>query len=183
MKFVFDECFLKADVRIEPICSVKGAGPDNAKFADFQVVQAKLWRDANAPVDRLERCVAVKQIEADTKGLIEKSLFATAKETGTAGICRADIARRRNAASVKKSLRGGSQIQKSLLAEPFGPDRFIALKLVAIKRIVPTRLDVKIFALRGVPPIFWLLKLPAVRNFVVDVGNWRQNFRRGVEDV
>src|SRR5262249_46370238 len=118
-----------------------------------------------------------------TKGLIEKGLFAAAKKIGTAGICRADVARRRNATAIEKRFGCRGEIQESLLAKDIGPDRFVAFELVAVERIVPPWFCVQILAFAVVATVLGLLKLPAVGNFVVDISDWRQHFRRRVENI
>src|SRR6267143_1967220 len=56
----FDESFLQAEVIVEAVRAAAGIGTDDAELADFQIVEAELRSDANAPVDGFEGSVAVK---------------------------------------------------------------------------------------------------------------------------
>ena len=116
-EFYFHEGFLQADVGVEAIGAVSDVGADDAAFADVEIVEADFRSDANAPADRLERGVAVKEIEGEAESLIEESLFALAEESAAAGARGADVAGRRDAAAVEKRFCGGGDIQESLLAE------------------------------------------------------------------
>jgi len=170
-------------VSVEAICSFERAGTDDAKLADFEIVEADFRSNANAPIHGLERSVAVEEVEADAEGLIEKGLFAAAEKFGAAGFGGADVAGRRNAAAIEKSFGGRGEVDKGLLAENFGPDGFVALEFVAIEGVVPARLGVEIFALGGVAAVFGLLELPAIRNFVVDICDGWKSFGGRVENV
>src|SRR5579885_2346731 len=183
MQFVFEEGFLQADVGVEAVCSLAHVRADDAEFADIQIVQADLRRDADAPVHWLEGGIAVKKIERESQRLVEKGLFAAAKKSGTARLRGADAAWRGNAAPVERSRGAGREIQKHLLAQHAGPNRFVSFESVAIKRIEPARPRIDVLALLRIPPVGGLLQFPPVRDFVKNIRRGRKPFRLGIQDV
>src|SRR4029077_7076594 len=60
VKLYLDESFLEACMIVEAVDAAAGIGTNDAQFADFQIVEAELRSDANAPVDGLESRVAMK---------------------------------------------------------------------------------------------------------------------------
>src|SRR5690348_2358860 len=60
VQLYFDESFLQAQVVIETVGSAPHVWSHDAQLSNFQVIQAEFGRDANAPVHRLERRIAVK---------------------------------------------------------------------------------------------------------------------------
>jgi hypothetical protein len=115
--------------------------------------------------------------------LIEKSLFAFAKETGAAWASAADVARRRDAAAIEKGFGRGGDVQKGLLAEKLGPNGLVALEAISIKRVEPAGLGVNVLAALRVAAVIGLLEGPAVWNGVVNVRDRRKRVRRNVFDV
>jgi hypothetical protein len=79
-------------VRVEAVGAAAGIGTDEAEFADFQIVEAELRSDADAPVDGFEGSVAVKEIKGETKRFILEGLFPFAEKAGTARASTADVA-------------------------------------------------------------------------------------------
>src|SRR5260370_40469317 len=140
MELRFDEGFLQTEMIVEAVGPAARIRSDDAKLADFQIVETELGSDSNAPVDGLEAGVAVKQVEGETKRLVEEGLFTLAEETRTARARAADVAGRRGAAAIEKRFGRRGDVQKSLLAEKLGPDGLVSFEAIAIERIVPARL-------------------------------------------
>ena len=65
---------------VEAIGAVADVGADDAEFADVEIVEADFRGDANAPVDRLEGGVAVKQVESEAESLVEEDLFPAGRK-------------------------------------------------------------------------------------------------------
>src|SRR5580692_7249970 len=183
VKLHLNKGFLEADVIVEAICASAHVGADDAKLADVEVVETELRRDADAPIDWLERRVAMEKIEAETQSLIEKGLFTAAEKTGTAGLRRAHTAGGRNATAIEKCFRRSGDVQENLLAENFWPNRLIAFEAIAIEGVVPVGLGVEVFALLRVTAIVRLIERPPIGNRVVNIGDGRQIFRRKFGDV
>src|SRR6266436_1119624 len=183
MKLHFDESFLEADMIVEAVCAVANIRADNAKLTNIEVVKTKLRRDPNAPIDWLERRIAVEKIEAEAQGLIEEGLLSAAEKTGAARLRCAYSAGRRHAAAIKECFRRGTDVQKNLLAKDFGPNRLIAFEAITIERVVPVRLGVEVLAFLRVAAIVRLIERPAIGHCVVDIGDGRQIFRREFSDV
>ena len=98
---------------------------DDAEFLHIQIIQTDHRRDADAPIHRTERSVAMKQIKRKRKSLVEKNLAALAEKIAAAGPRGTDVGGRGQAAAVEKRVAGGREIQKSLLAD----DGHVALHL------------------------------------------------------
>src|SRR5690348_9616636 len=60
LQLYFDESFLQAEMIVEAVRPAAHIGSHDPEFSNFQVIQTEFGRDANAPVHRLERCIAVK---------------------------------------------------------------------------------------------------------------------------
>src|SRR5271163_4209640 len=105
MELHFDESLLKAKVAVESVGASKYVGANDAKLANVKIIETELRRDANAPIDWFEGCVAVEEIEAEAQSLVKKGLLTAAKETGAARLCGAYAARRRNAPAIEKCFR------------------------------------------------------------------------------
>src|SRR5258707_15849964 len=103
MELHFDEGFLQTEMIVEAVGPAARIRSDDAKLADFQIVETELGSDSNAPVDGLEAGVAVKQVQGETKRLIEEGLLPFAEKPGTAWTRAAHIAGRRNPAAIEKS--------------------------------------------------------------------------------
>jgi len=146
VKFYFDKGFLQADVAIEASGARANVGADYTEFANVEVVEADFRGDADAPVDRLEGCVAMKKIEGEAEGLIEKKLLAIAEEGGTAGLSGACGGGSRNATAVDIGFGRSGEIEEDLLPEELRPNGKITFKAVAIERIVPARFGVNVLA-------------------------------------
>jgi hypothetical protein len=72
-----------------------GAGADvranDAELADFEIVKGEFRSNADAPVYRFERCIAVEKVEGEAEGLVEEKLLAAAEEIAGAGLGSADV--------------------------------------------------------------------------------------------
>ena len=55
-----DEGFLEAEMIVEAVRTAAGIRADEAELADFQIVEAELRSDSNAPVHGLEGSIAMK---------------------------------------------------------------------------------------------------------------------------
>src|SRR5208283_3440789 len=183
VKLQFREGFLQADVRIEPSGALAHVRTDDAQFLNIEVVEANLGGNADAPIHGLEGSITMKEIEAEAQCLIEEELIAVAKKSRAAGLRGADAAGSGHAAPIKKGLSGAGEIEEDLLAQHLWPDWFIALEAIAVERVVPTRLDINVFALRGVATIVRLFERPAIGHGVEHVGNGRQHIGREFQDV
>src|SRR5208282_4200665 len=115
--------------------------------------------------------------------LIEESLFAASEKTGAARLGCAYAAGGRNAAAIEKGFRGSNDIQENLLAKNFGPDRLVPFEAIAIERVVPVRLSVRIFAALRIAAIIGLIERPAIGDDVINTGDGRQVFRREFRNV
>ncbi len=63
VKLSLSEGFLQANVSFESRSAAANIHVHDSQFAHFQVVQANHRSDANPPIDRAERSVAMKKIE------------------------------------------------------------------------------------------------------------------------
>ena len=88
VEFHFDEGFLQAQVVVEAVGASEHVRTNDAKLANVEIIETEFRRDANAPIDWLEGRVAVEKIETEPQSLVEKSLLAASKKTGTAGLAR-----------------------------------------------------------------------------------------------
>ena len=178
-----DKSFLKTEVIVEAIRALAHIRAHDAQFANIEIVQAEFGRDANPPIRGLERSVAMKQIERKSQRLIDKRLFAFAEEIRAARARAAHVARRRDAAAIKKSFGRSRDIEKNLLSQHFRPDRLVAFEAIAVERIVPARLGVDVLAALRIAAIVGLAERPAIRHRVEHVSGRRKVFSSQFHDV
>ncbi len=122
----FHKGFLEAEMVVKAVGAVTHVRADDAKLANVEIVETDLGGDADAPIDRLERRVAVEKIEAETQSLIEEGLFPASKKTRTAGLHSTHAAGRRNSAAIEEGFRRSGDVQENLLAKNCRPDGLIA---------------------------------------------------------
>src|SRR4249919_1801680 len=113
MELHFNECFLESEMRVEACSSIPDIGTHDAEFLNIQVVQAEFRRDADAPVHRLERSIAMKQIKAETKGLVELELVAIPEKSASAGLCGTNGRGGGHSSSIEESFRGTGEIEEN----------------------------------------------------------------------
>src|SRR5215469_12358647 len=125
----------------------------------------------------------MKQVKREAQRFIDKCLLAFAEKIRAPGTRATDIAWRRHAAAIEKSLRRRCQAQENLLAQVLRPNGFITLQAIAIEGVIPMRRRVEIFAFLRIASVSGLLQGPAIRNHVVNVCDGRNRFRRNTFDV
>ena len=170
----FDERFLQSNVAVEPRVSFAHVDVDDAVFLHVEVVDVDLGRDLDAPVDRPERCVAVKQIKRKRQVLAHKKLPKASEELLAAGVLGTEAARNRDAPAIRESIADERKIEKGLISD----DGVVALELVLIERIVPVTFHVRILALFVVAPIIREIVGPTIRNHVEDLVVAGKRFQR-----
>src|SRR6266404_4832209 len=111
---------------VQAIGSAAHIRANNPQLANIQIIEANFRRDADSPVNWLERSVAVKQINRKTQSLIDKFLFAAAEKRCAARIFCANTARRRHSTPVKRRVRSRGQVQENLLSQNRRPDGLVA---------------------------------------------------------
>src|SRR5439155_9206385 len=115
---------------------------DDRELVDSQVVDVENRRQLHAPVDRLERSVAVKQVDSQTEIMRIEELVRTAKELVAVGPRRAlERGRRRgNLPFFQDHEAGGRKIKKGVLAD----DRIVGFEDILVEWIPPASLDVRV---------------------------------------
>jgi len=90
LEFHFHESFLQAprDRRSGLVPPAADLGPTRPSSRTFHIVEANLRSDADAPVDRLESRITMKQVKRKAKRLIEESLLASAEKSRAARAAR-----------------------------------------------------------------------------------------------
>src|ERR1700728_2989552 len=172
----FGERFLQSEMRIQARGAFAHVHIDDAEFLHIQIVQADDGRDADAPVHRTKRSIAVKQVEGKRKSLIEEDLVAFAEKIAASRPRRADVGGRGQAPAVEKRVAGSRQNQKSLLAD----NRHIAFQFIAIERVPPAGFHVRMFAADSVAIPIGHGDRPAIGFGMKDLISWRKRFGRGL---
>ena len=73
VEFQFEEPFLQAHMRVEPVGACFDVDVDYAAFLGLEEVQIDRWGETEPEINRLEGSVAAKQIEGEQKGLATKA--------------------------------------------------------------------------------------------------------------
>ncbi len=122
------ERLLQGDVLAAPRDAGFRSGVDAVALAQVDVVQVELRGDAQGPVARLERGVALEQLERKNRVRQERVLAAVAEELFRAGVLGAHAGRRRHDAVFERRFRNRGQHHEDVVAD----DRQIALEHVLI---------------------------------------------------
>src|SRR5690349_18235611 len=162
-QFHFAKSFFKRRVPVSPICATSHVDVDNAVLTRVEIIRhAEGRRELDGPIARLERRVAVKQLEAELQRLCCRKLFRTPKKLRALRIDSAHARRCRRTTLLNVRRTDSGEDHEQLVAF----DRVIALEDVLIVRIPPaTALERNVATARAaiaVPIVFGKLDAPAI---------------------
>src|SRR5207302_4130239 len=113
----FDERFLQAQVSVDARGSFANIEVHDAALLRVDVIDVHFGRDANAPIDGTEGCVAVKQVDREGEILAHEVLTESSEEFSAVGPFGTKSARHGKAPAVDEGVARQCHVEEGAIAE------------------------------------------------------------------